>query len=70
MRKNDSHRFLQTLADEDTLSGLQKGGEEMSRDIQDLLDLIKKLEERILALERAESVVHILPSDHYYWEHG
>ena len=34
------------------------------------LDLICKLEERIIALERAESVVHILPSDNYYWEHG
>ena len=33
-------------------------------------DHIKKLEERILALERQESVVHILPSDNYYWEHG
>lgn len=42
----------------------------MNHDVQDLLDLIKKLEERILALERAESVVHILPSDSYYWEHG
>ncbi len=31
---------------------------------------IKKLEERIIALEKAESVVHILPSDNYYWEHG
>lgn len=35
-----------------------------------LEELIKKLEERIIALERAESVVHILPSDSYYWEHG
>ena len=42
----------------------------MSHDVQDLLDLIKKLEERIIALERQESVVHILPSDSYYWEHG
>ena len=42
----------------------------MSHDVQDLLDLIKKLEERIIALERKESVVHILPSDNYYWEHG
>ncbi len=31
---------------------------------------IKQLEERILALERQESVVHVLPSDSYYWEHG
>ena len=35
-----------------------------------LESLIKKLEERIIALERQESVVHILPSDNYYWEHG
>ena len=42
----------------------------MGYDIEDLLELIKKLEERIIALEKAESVVHILPSDHYYWEHG
>ena len=42
----------------------------MTQDLQDLLDLIMKLEERIIALERKESVVHILPSDHYYWEHG
>ncbi len=38
--------------------------------ITHLLEIIKKLEERIIALERAESVVHILPSDNYYWEHG
>jgi hypothetical protein len=42
----------------------------MSHDVQDLLDLIKKLEERIIALERKESVVRILPTDNYYWEHG
>lgn len=36
----------------------------------ELLQYIMKLEERIIALERAESVVHILPSDSYYWEHG
>ena len=41
---------------------------EFSRD--ELYELIKKLEERIIALERQESVVHILPSDSYYWEHG
>lgn len=42
----------------------------MTHDIQDLLETIKKLEQRIIALERQESVVHILPSDSYYWEHG
>lgn len=41
-----------------------------SDEIRHLYDYIRKLEERIIALERAESVVHILPSDHYYWEHG
>ena len=47
----------------------------MSHDVQDLLDLIKKLEERIIALERlsekrsqqrSSNVFH----DGYYWEHG
>ncbi len=42
----------------------------MTHDVQDLLDLIKKLEERILALERKESVVHIVPTDNWYWENG
>lgn len=37
---------------------------------KNLMKIIKELEERIIALERAESVVHILPSDSYYWEHG
>ena len=38
--------------------------------IKYLEKLIFKLEERIIALERKESVVHILPTDNYYWEHG
>ena len=42
----------------------------MTHDVEDLLDLIKKLEERIVALERRDSVVKIIPSDSYYWEHG
>ncbi len=45
----------------------------MSHDIDDLLDLIKQLEERIIALERAESknlCQGPLPADSYYWEHG
>ena len=37
---------------------------------EDLLEIIRQLELRIIALERAESVVRILPSDQYYWEHG
>lgn len=48
----------------------QKGIIINSESITLLLEMIKKLEERIIALEKAESVVHILPSDHYYWEHG
>ena len=35
-----------------------------------LLEMIQKLEERIIALEREKSVVRILSSDNYYWEHG
>lgn len=31
---------------------------------------IKKLEERIISLERRDSVVHIQPTDSYYWNHG
>ena len=43
----------------------------MTHDVQDLLDLIKKLEERIIILEREGLVSRApLPSDHYYWEHG
>ena len=42
----------------------------MTHDIQDLLDLIKKLEERIIVLERGLPAVNIVPTDNYYWEHG
>ena len=44
--------------------------EAMAIIVADLQHLIRILEERIISLERKESVVHILPSDHYYWEHG
>lgn len=44
--------------------------DDLTNTILYLEELIKKLEERIIALERAESVVHILPTDSYYWEHG
>ncbi len=37
---------------------------------EDLLEIIRQLELRIIALEKAELVVPILPSDQYYWEHG
>ena len=43
---------------------------DLVEDLKYLESLIKKLEERVMALERAESVVHILPTDSYYWEHG
>jgi len=42
----------------------------MVAEMQAMLDLIQKLEERIIALERKESVLRILPTDNYYWEHG
>jgi hypothetical protein len=42
----------------------------MTHDIDDLLKLIQELEERIIELEKAGSVIHILPSDNWYWEHG
>jgi len=38
--------------------------------LKEQAELLLKLEERIIALERAESVVHIHPTDSYYWEHG
>ena len=53
-----------------TLTPNQKGIVINSESITLLLEMIKKLEERIIALERKESVVHILPTDNYYWEHG
>jgi hypothetical protein len=52
------------------MTSLQKQIDENADSIERLLEIIKKLEERIIALERAESVVHILPTDSYYWEHG
>jgi len=47
----------------------------MTHDIQDLLNLIKELEERITALERCnDKLTHIaacqhLPDNHWYWDH-
>ncbi len=46
---------------------------QQSRDIEDLLDLIKELEERIIKLERGrERFVQREPQfeDAWYWEHG
>ena len=43
----------------------------MGYDIEDLFELIKKLEERILILERNQSIaaVHQDAVDHWYWRH-
>jgi len=43
----------------------------MTHDIDDLLEIIRALEERIIQLELArESVVPLVTDDSYYWEHG
>ncbi len=47
----------------------------MIHDIDDLLEIIRQLEERIIKLElllvRCESTRLVaLPDDHWYWEHG
>ena len=48
----------------------------MSHDIDDLLNLIKELEERIIKLERFarkvidEKIQQINHEDSWYWEHG
>lgn len=43
----------------------------MSHDIDDLLDLIKKLELRIIELEKTKvSVTATVGDDSWYWNHG
>ncbi len=47
----------------------------MSHDLEDLLNLIKELEERIIALEKTRVIAksreaHIHGDDSWYWEHG
>lgn len=43
----------------------------MSHDIEDLLELIKMLEERILELEaRVDPKKFPIAEDSWYWEHG
>lgn len=43
----------------------------MTHDIDDLLEMIKKLEERIIDLEKELGSTQVIPpSDSYYWEHG
>ncbi len=50
---------------------LSRGGRGMTHDIDDLLEIIKKLEERIIELEKnLGNTVVINPTDSYYWEHG
>ncbi len=40
-------------------------------DIDDLLEMIKKLEMRIIQLEKDLGNTQVIqPSDSYYWEHG
>lgn len=44
----------------------------MTHDIDDLLEIIKELEERIINLEKeiSNKVMPMNPDDSYYWEHG
>ena len=45
----------------------------MTHDLEDLLELIIKLELRIIELEKMYSdmyEIELNPSDSYYWEHG
>ncbi len=43
----------------------------MTHDIDDLLELIKMLEERILKLESRDSAQRLVQHDDvWYWEHG
>ncbi len=43
----------------------------MTHDIDDLLELIRKLEERILNLERNDSAQRLVQhEDSWYWEYG
>ncbi len=41
----------------------------MTHDIQDLLNLIKELEKRIVELERASNLEVPLDMAHWYWDH-
>jgi hypothetical protein len=43
----------------------------MTHDLEDLLNLIKDLEERIIKLERNGSAQRLVQhEDSWYWEHG
>lgn len=41
----------------------------MTHDLEDLLELIRKLEERIIKLESKNHVL-VQHEDSWYWEHG
>lgn len=42
----------------------------MNHDIEDLLNLIKMLEERIMVLELSSPYRKVRSDDDWYWEHG
>ena len=42
----------------------------MSHDLEDLLEIIRALEERVLSLELISSKEKMNLPDSYYWEHG
>ncbi len=43
----------------------------MTHDLEDLLELIRELEKRIIALERGNSTQRLVQDeDSWYWEHG
>ena len=47
------------------------GGRRMTHDLEDLLNLIKELEERIIKLESKDKAQRLVQhEDSWYWEHG
>jgi hypothetical protein len=43
----------------------------MSHDLEDLLEIIRMLEKRIIELERRDSTQRLVQhEDSWYWEHG
>ncbi len=49
----------------------EHGGVLMTHDIDDLLEMIRALEERIIELEKNLGHTQVIqPSDSYYWNHG
>jgi organic radical activating enzyme len=46
------------------------GGNPMKHDLEDMLEIIKRLEKRIIVLERAvESITSPITEDRWYWLH-